>query len=101
MGGLTSKVGLPEGYRVTQRAPREPGFLELSYRGERLMEASVAFADTREADLSGATTIRLPEVESELVERRTREDRWWRIATLLLLAVVLVAWYLLKSRQSS
>ena len=101
VGGLTSKVGLPKGYRVIQRAPREPSFLELSYRGKILMEASVAFADTREADLLRATTIRLPEVESELVERRTREDHWWRIAALLFLAAVLVAWQFLESRQSS
>jgi hypothetical protein len=101
VGGSTVEVELADGFRMTQRAPKEPGFLALSYKGEPLMEASVVFADTREADLSRATTVRLPDVESKLMERRTREDRWWRIAALLLLAAVVAAWYLATTKESS
>jgi hypothetical protein len=78
-----------------------PGFLELNHRGKPFLEASVVFADTREADLSRATSIPLPEMESALVEQSTREDRWWRLAVLLLMVAVIAAWHFLIPQQSS
>lgn len=93
-GGSVS-VPLKEGFRVTQRASPVPGFLSLTYQGKPLLEASVQFADTREADLSSATTTSLPDLESALAERRTSEDRWWRWVVGGLLFLVLAAWHFL------
>lgn len=98
--GAKREIELREGFRVTERAPEVPGFLSLRHRGEPLLEAAVVFGDTREADLSRATTSSLPSLESELVERRTRQDRFWRVVVILLLGLVLGAWYFLNPRKN-
>lgn len=101
LDGAPVEVALREGSLVTQRAPKVPGFLELNHRGKPFLEASVVFADTREADLSRATSIPLPEMESVLVKQSTREDRWWRLAVLLLMVAVIAAWHFLTPQESS
>lgn len=99
LDGEVRKVPLNDGFRVTQRAPKEPGFLNLKVRDKPYLEAAVMFADTREADLSNAGTTRLPEIESALIERRVSEDRWWRVVALSLLGFVLAAWYFLTPEK--
>ena len=99
--GNESGVALSEGFRVTQRAPKEPGFVTLKVRGQPFLEGAVMFADTREADLSMAATTELPEIESTLIERRVSEDRWWRVVTVILLGLVLAAWYFLTPRTKA
>jgi len=96
--GETSEVPLKEGFRVTQRAMPEPGFLTLSSQGSVLLQAAVHFADTREADLSNASAVDLPDFVAAVVEQRTREDRWWRWAAVVLLLLVMAAWYYSISR---
>ncbi len=101
LGGEMSEVALSEGFRVTQRVPKEPSFVSLKVKGEPYLEGAVMFADTREANLSQAATTELPEIESELIERRVSDDRWWRVIVVLLLGLILAAWYFLTPREKS
>jgi hypothetical protein len=96
LSGESELIPLKTGFRVTQRASPTPGFLSLSYQGEPLLDAAVQFADTREADLSQATSTSLPDFKSALAERRTSEDRFWRWVALGLVVLVLAAWHFLN-----
>ncbi|MEN8679570.1 MAG: VWA domain-containing protein [Akkermansiaceae bacterium] len=101
LDGSEEELRLTAGFRDVQRTPAEPGFLSLSYGGKRLLDASVAFSDTREADLSRAVSIELPEVKAALVDRQSREDRWWRWIAMVVLVVMMVTWYFLKPSQKT
>lgn len=102
----SSGAPLPEGNEIVpltharfMHAPTQPGFFRVKQGDELLLESGCHFADTREADLrlcqsddqiSGAT--------GEAVERNTREDHFWRLWILLVLAALLLAWYFTKDR---
>jgi hypothetical protein len=101
LDGSEEELKLTAGFRDVQRTPAEPGFLSLSYGGKRLLDASVAFSDTREADLSRAVSIEMPEGKAALVDRQFREDRSWRWVAMVVLVVMMVAWYFLKPSQKT
>lgn len=101
LDGEAEEVPLKTGFRVTQRTAPLPGFLSLDYQGERLLDAAVYFADTREADLTQATSTELPDLESGLVELRTREDRWWRWVAFILVLLLLGAWHFLTPNSQA
>ncbi len=95
--GGEKEMELGAEFRRVLRAPREPSFLELDLDGERLAEIAVQFGDTREADLSRAGSVDLPEREVRLAELRTRGDWFWRWFGVGVLVLSLVAWYYLGS----
>jgi hypothetical protein len=99
LDGEVAEIPLKEGFRTTQRAMAEPGFLSLSTQGSVVLRASVHFADTREADLSKAASVSLPDLKAGVVGQRTREDHWWRWVAVLLLFLVIAAWYFSISRS--
>lgn len=73
--------------------PQVPGFFTIRQGEDTLLTAAVHFADTREADFSGcATADTLGRASVAVLERHTRPDPWWRVALLVLLGCLLVAW---------
>ena len=96
--GEFEEVSLREGFRSTMRTPMRPGFLKMSYLGKEFLNASVVFADTREADLSEASSNDLPDLQADLIEEQTRDDRWWRWPVVMVLLLALVAWVYLTPK---
>lgn len=75
------------------RAPSIPGFLTVRQNDRTLLDAAVAFADTREADFSGCGTKDSDEsVAHANIERHTKPDPLWRVWILVLIAALLVSW---------
>ncbi|MFD0892023.1 BatA and WFA domain-containing protein [Luteolibacter ambystomatis] len=84
------------------QAPLDPGFFTVKQGDETLLEASVHYGDTREADFTacGAADT-LNQGTGEAVERHTMEDPLWRIGLLVLIAVLLVSWHYTVGRSRS
>ncbi|NNE91136.1 MAG: hypothetical protein HKN23_05775, partial [Verrucomicrobiales bacterium] len=76
------------------RSPDRPGFFEVKQGENVLLFAAAHFADTREADFSGALTESdLAELENELVEQHTEADSRWQLWVLLLLLILVLSWW--------
>ena len=81
------------------QAPEEPGFFHIKQGDEVLLESGCHFADTREADLrSCKAEDQVARVSGEAVDRHTREDHFWRLWVLLVLAALILAWHFTKDR---
>lgn len=75
------------------RAPLVPGFLTIRQNDTTLLDAAVAFADTREADFSACGTAdTLTSGVASTIERHTKPDPLWRVWILVLIAALLVSW---------
>lgn len=75
-------------------APPLPGFFEV-FQGDRLLvRAAAHFADTREADFrDAASTDEVSGKVDVVAEQHLVEDTHWRLWLLLLLAILVVAWW--------
>lgn len=77
-------------------APTRPGHFEIRQGEQTLLRSAAYFADAREADLSGATTVdELSDARAALIEERSQRDPLWRLWVLLITAAVLVSWWLI------
>lgn len=75
------------------RAPSVPGFLTVRQNETLLLDAAVAFADTREADFSVCGTADSTDsTGNSIIERHTKPDPLWRVWILVLIAALLVSW---------
>lgn len=84
------------------QAPPDPGFFTVKQGDQVLLDASVHFGDTREADFSACSSLdTLDQSAGSAVERHTTEDPWWRLWLLLLVAALLISWHYTRSRSSS
>ena len=92
LAGESQDVPVEAGFRSGLRAPREAGFLSLTYQGKLLLEGAVHFADTREADLSEAEAVDPGETKARLVETASRDDQYWRWLIIVLLILLFFAW---------
>ena len=100
-GKTTATDSLPASLRVKVTAPLDSGFLNVSQGESELLDASVYFADTREADFSACAkdnTLSMGSAAS--VERHTEEDHWWRAWFLLLLLALLISWHFTRERAA-
>lgn len=83
-------------------APLEPGFFIVKQGEETLLEASVHFGDTREADFTACGSAdSLERGVGNAIERHTSEDPWWRTWMLGLIALLLISWRYTVQRGSS
>ncbi|MFC7336304.1 BatA domain-containing protein [Haloferula chungangensis] len=83
-------------------APLEPGFLKVTQGETELLDASLHFGDTREADFTHCASLdTLDTSTAEAVERHTVEDHWWRAWVLLLIAALIVSWRFSKERGAA
>jgi hypothetical protein len=95
---IDDRVVRPEDMRDL-RAPIAPGFFQVTQGEQLLFESGAHFADTREADLRKCATVDEVSTDAgQAVERNTREDRLWRLWTILGLAALVLAWYYTKNR---
>ncbi|MBK1883628.1 VWA domain-containing protein [Luteolibacter pohnpeiensis] len=93
----TSSETLPASFTT----PPAPGFLTLSQADETLLSASLHFADTREADFTACSaTDTLTESNQAAIDRHTKEDPYWRVWFILLIAAVLVAWKFVQTKST-
>lgn len=91
----------PVAASVQFEAPIDSGFLRVRQGETTLLEASVHFADTREADFSQCAAVNTLDVGSTaLVERHTEEDHLWRAWFLVLLAALLISWHFTREREA-
>lgn len=75
------------------RAPAEPGYVTIRQGEVVLLDGAVHFGDTREADFSTcASGDSLAALNSQAADSHTDDNRWWRVAVLLLIAALVVAW---------
>ena len=100
LSGESQEMSVGAGFRTGLRAPKEVGFLSLTYQEKPLLEGAVHFADTREADLSEAALVSPGETKARLVETASREDQYWRWIVAVLLILLLLAWQLLSRSRS-
>lgn len=78
------------------RAPGEPGFFRIGQGGTLLLDAAAHFADTREADLSGAASVsELGPLPKAIRERQSESDPAWFAWVLLFAAALLLTWHFL------
>jgi hypothetical protein len=83
-------------------APLEPGFFTVKQGEETLLEASVHFGDTREADFTACGAAdSLERGAGSAIERHTSEDPWWRTWMLCLIALLLISWRYTVQRGAS
>lgn len=81
------------------RAPMMPGHFEVRQGDQLLLHSASFFADTREADLRGASSANyLNASAAGAVERNTDEDHFWTLWALLILAAAISAWFFTKTR---
>ncbi len=100
-GKVLDSKELPAAASVKLEAPLDPGFLRVRQGEKPLLDASVHFADTREADFSGCGPANTIEGGANaLVERHTEEDHLWRTWFLLLLAALLISWHFTREREA-
>ncbi|WP_193214135.1 vWA domain-containing protein [Luteolibacter marinus] len=100
-GKIVESRSLPATARINLEAPADAGFLKVSQDGTPLLDASVHFADTREADFAAcAPADTTGEGSAAAVERHTDEDHWWRAWFLLLLVALLVSWHFTREREA-
>lgn len=108
---LTATVFSPDGKETgTHRhpanepleAPRDPGYLAVKQGDMNLLDASVHFGDTREADFTacGASDT-LDSGAGSATEKVTNEDPWWRVWILLLVAALLVSWHYVAGKPAA
>jgi hypothetical protein len=91
----------PAAASVQFDAPLDSGFLRVRQGDTTLLEASVHFADTREADFSQCAPANTLDVGSTaLMERHTEEDHLWRAWFLVLLAALLISWHFTREREA-
>ncbi|MCH8528753.1 MAG: BatA domain-containing protein [Kiritimatiellae bacterium] len=89
--GLSREWTAPAASRLS--APDEPGFLEIFQNDLRLLEASVAMADTSIADLRGAAPRPLPDnLLAELQQRNSRRDAFTPLWFALFGLTLFVGW---------
>ncbi len=89
----TNAAGEPLDHVSGLVAPLLPGFLTIDQGGTRLLDAAVFFADTAEADFSGAGEAdTLGDAVLAAREHHVRADPWWQLWVLVLLAAVIAAW---------
>ncbi len=92
----------PQPYDLTtQRAPRAPGFLEVTYLDRPFLSAAIHFADTREANLIHAASVNEISSSGSAIQLHTRSDKYWRIWVLLTLTLLVVTWYLARPKFSA
>lgn len=85
---------------IRVEAPRDPGFLRVRQGETDLLNASVQFADTREADFSECKPAELPaNPSSAAIQKNTLEDKWWRAWFLLLIVAMLISWQFTRERE--
>ncbi|MGC4017171.1 MAG: BatA and WFA domain-containing protein [Luteolibacter sp.] len=83
-------------------APLDPGFFTVKQGDETLLEASVHYGDTREADFTTCGSAdTLDKGAGSAIERHTMEDPLWRVGLLALVAVLLISWYYTVGRSRS
>ncbi|WP_367872857.1 BatA domain-containing protein [Luteolibacter sp. Populi] len=100
-GKVISTENLPASASVRLEAPLDSGFLRVRQGETSLLEASVYFADTREADFRACDPANtLAQGSAAAVERNTDEDQWWRAWFLLLLAALLISWHFTREREA-
>jgi len=86
----------------TFQAPLDPGFFTVKQGNETLLEASVHYGDTREADFTACGSAdTLSKNTGTAIERHTTEDPLWRVGLLVLIAVLLVSWHYTVGRSRS
>jgi len=84
------------------QAPLDPGFFTIKQGDLALLDASVHFGDTREADFTACGSADdLNQGAGAAVERHTTEDPWWRVWLLALMGVLLVSWHYTVGRLCS
>ncbi len=93
-GKSGDSVTVPPSQAGLLAAPDVPALVEIK-QGERLLlKAAAHFADVREADFTAATSRQdLDGTQAALVERHSRADGAWRLWILILLTVLVAAWY--------
>lgn len=75
------------------RTPQQPGFLDVrDAAGNRFLDASVSFADTRESDLTKAESENEVHLTAAAQELHTKTDPYWRLAAIAVLILLLAAW---------
>jgi hypothetical protein len=100
-GKVLETEELPAAASVRLEAPLDSGFLRVRQGETTLLEASVHFADTREADFSQCAPVdTLDAASTALVERHTEEDHLWRAWFLVLLAALLISWHFTREREA-
>lgn len=85
-------------------APDLPATFEIRQGEELLVRGAAHFADVREADFTAAGKAdEVKDAAAAMVERQSREDHYWRIWALALLAALVGSWYFLgrRTRQSA
>ena len=83
----------------TLKAPVEPQFFEIRQGEQLLLTGAAHFADTREADFSGAASKNeLEFIKGEAETEHTRRDDAWQIWLLLFLAAILLSWYFINRK---
>ncbi|NNC90324.1 MAG: hypothetical protein HKN82_17865 [Akkermansiaceae bacterium] len=98
-GEVADATVVPLSSASSLRAPADPGFFRVTQGEEVLLESACHFADTREADLRDcAEADRIAPASGQAVDRNTREDHFWRLWVLLVLAALLLAWHFTKER---
>lgn len=81
------------------RAPSTPGFFQIKQGESLLLDSACHFADTREADLRSCKSAEeISLAAGEAIDRHTREDHFWRLWVLLVLAALLLAWHYTTDR---
>jgi Aerotolerance regulator N-terminal len=79
--------------------PDNHGFFRISEGEETLLDASVFFADTREADFSLCAEINeLNEAKANAINAHSKNDPWWQYWVLALMTAVIASWYFVKNR---
>ena len=97
---LSERTIAPHAVR-DQRALNSPGFFRLRSDETLWLEASVAFADGREADFSAcATQDNLAQASLNLSKNANNEAHWWQPVLLLMMALSVLAWYLISRTET-
>lgn len=84
------------------RAPVVPGFFHVSQGGQPLLTAAAYFADPQESDFTAAaTTDNLEGIAAALAEQHTMADTPWRLWVGVLMAALLLSWWMQAPRAES
>ncbi len=87
--------------KVSLTCPDEPAFITIKQKDKVLLHGSVAFADTRESDFTLAKTEdTLGQIAKSSEKRHSKENSYWRIITLCLLALMLLIWHIILRKPS-
>jgi hypothetical protein len=84
------------------RAPTRPRHFQIRQGDQLLLSSASHFADTREADLRGASSDQqLNSNAAQAIDRTTAEDHFWPLWVLLILAAALAAWHFTREKPKS